>query len=209
VNCSNSIPTLAGINPNATQYSPVDTNYNLNINFGDTVDFNVYAFDADVPPQNLTMDWNHGIPDGIFSVIDNVTPNPTGHFHHDPFANPFVIQICFTVTVRDNFCPFMGQQTFSYCLTDTSTFSIDSYNDGNLLFTIYPNPAVETINLIFNSKPDEETTVKLYGIDGKLLQKIPVKEKNTEINVSDLPKGIYFVKLTNSEGTTFRKMIKE
>jgi hypothetical protein len=209
LNCTNIIPTMAGINLNATQYSPNDTNYNLNFHYGDTVNINIYSYDADVPPQNLTMLWNGGIPDGNWSVTGNGTTNPVGHFHHDPFVNPFAIPICFTVSIHDNSCPFMGEQTLSYCLTDTSSVSIDSYAGGKTQFDIYPNPAKESINIIFASQPDVEAFIEIVSMDGKLLQYIPIKDKNTEINISALPSGVYFVKLSSNDGISVRKMIKQ
>jgi gliding motility-associated-like protein len=118
VSCSNQIPTLGGINPNATQYDPNDTIFALPVCLGDTVAFSIYANDPDTPPDNLTLSWNNGITDATWNVTGNGTPNPVGNFFWVP-SSAYISNVpyCFTVNIKDDNCPYVGQQTFSYCLT--------------------------------------------------------------------------------------------
>lgn len=118
VTCNNLLPTLGGINPLSTQYNPNDTNYIETVCLGDTVAFNIYANDPDAPPDNLTMSWNTGIPDATWNVVGNGTPNPVGQFFWVPNSGYISnVPYCFTVNIMDDNCPYVGQQTFSYCLT--------------------------------------------------------------------------------------------
>jgi gliding motility-associated-like protein len=118
ITCTNSLPTVGGINPNATSYNANDTTYVLPVCLGDTVAFNVYAYDPDTPADNLTLTWNHGIADASWNVSNNGSTNPVGHFFWVP-TSAYVSNVpyCFTVNVRDDNCPYVGQQTLSYCLT--------------------------------------------------------------------------------------------
>jgi hypothetical protein len=131
---NNSLPTLAGINPNATQYDPADTTYELTIFAGDTVDFNLYPFDS-ISTADLTLNWNNGITDGQFTVNQNNTPNCMGHFHWIATSSsiPYAPR-CFTANIRDDNCPYFGEQTFSYCFTVKGLkMSLSPANDTSLL----------------------------------------------------------------------------
>jgi len=69
-------------------------------------------------------------------------------------------------------------------------------------FSFAPNPAKEKI--IFN---ENINTVEIYALDGK---KLNVNHSNTEADVSLLPKGIYIIKATSSNGDIMsKKLIKE
>jgi hypothetical protein len=115
ISASFSLPTLAGINPAATHYDPNDSTYIWYCMAGDTVDFNIYPYDS-IPTANLTMAWNHGISDGNFTVTQNATPNCLGHFNWVATSSYIPnAPRCFTVNIKDDNCPYFGEQTFSYC----------------------------------------------------------------------------------------------
>jgi hypothetical protein len=277
VSCTNYLPTLAGINPVATQYNVNDTTYTMIACLGDTIDFDVYPYDQDTT-QNLTLTNYNGIPGSTFTVTNDSTPNAVGHFHWvpTPGINSNIPQ-CFLVNVKDDNCPYLGQQTFLYCInvkgisvnlgndtcvtvpitldagnpgcqylwndgstnqtlyvTDSGqytvtvtevsgygcdaidkinitclTSSIESYDDGRVKFDIFPNPANETMTIEFKMYSNEDYFAEIYTIEGKLVQHIPIIQKKTEVNISSLFSGIYFVKTSGNNGVGIKKMVKE
>lgn len=66
--------------------------------------------------------------------------------------------------------------------------------------TIYPNPTTGLLTI----KTEKGTEAKVYSLDGKLLKSTEIKKGTNEVNISELPKGTYFIK-TASEST---KIIK-
>ncbi len=82
-----------------------------------------------------------------------------------------------------------------------------SITDNNLTnFKIYPNP-VE--NNLFISK--EKITIQniiVYSTSGKLVIK-QSKPQNNTIDVSILPKGMYFIEINSDEGKTVKKFVKK
>ncbi len=82
---------------------------------------------------------------------------------------------------------------------DTSILAVDS--SVKSLFAVYPNPVKDDLSVSGISK---NTTFEIYSLDGKLL-KSGIYTKESTINVSKLPKGIYLLKIENQN----LKFIKE
>ena len=107
MNCNNSLPTLTGMNGTNVFDTTICANTPLC--------FDIYSNDADVG-QNLNISWNNGIDSGSFTAAG--TPHPTGTFCWTPTsANISNSPYCFTVRVNDDACPYIGSQTYSYCVT--------------------------------------------------------------------------------------------
>lgn len=65
--------------------------------------------------------------------------------------------------------------------------------------TVYPNPARESINVVF----DENLGVKqvaVYNLIGKMVNVYRVTATSAKIDLSDVPSGIYFLRLMNAQG---------
>jgi Glycosyl hydrolases family 39/Secretion system C-terminal sorting domain len=80
-------------------------------------------------------------------------------------------------------------------------------NNGNANFIIYPNPVTEKITVELPVKPIEMELVQVYNSMGTLLMTFYAKQKITEINVSSLPSGLYFIHLFHQQETL--KFIKQ
>jgi len=80
----------------------------------------------------------------------------------------------------------------------------EDYNNDNP-FKIFPNPVENIISIIHSG--NLPTTVVIYSIEGKLVRQELVKEN--QIDISNLSKGIYILRLTNQEGTIDRRIIKK
>ena len=66
---------------------------------------------------------------------------------------------------------------------------------------IYPNPVKDVLNLVSDHKNPE---VKIFSATGRLIKS--AKVENKVINTTDLPKGVYFLKIQNeSQGVKFIK----
>ncbi|MBL4655879.1 MAG: T9SS type A sorting domain-containing protein, partial [Bacteroidia bacterium] len=72
-----------------------------------------------------------------------------------------------------------------------------SYN-----FEVYPSPASEYINISFDD--NELSEVEIYNILGKKLSTIKISKKAI-YNITDLPKGLYFIKVKDSNGVVHTK----
>ncbi|QBO58839.1 endonuclease [Chryseobacterium salivictor] len=72
-----------------------------------------------------------------------------------------------------------------------SSMATDDVSAKNQKITIYPNPVKN--NEFFISGIDKNETVKVYSLNGQLLQTINNVNDKEKVNLKKLPKGVYFV----------------
>lgn len=75
-------------------------------------------------------------------------------------------------------------------------------NVNDLDFSIYPNPAINSINI---STTETIETIHIYSIQGILVKET---NNNKTIDVSNLSNGIYFIEITSGKRKSVQKMIK-
>lgn len=91
----------------------------------------------------------------------------------------------------DGNCP---KDTTWYEITyDCNTTGIKIERE-ELFWTIYPNPATENIYLKLFS-PRFRETIEIYNIYGNLMKSLIINASTININIADLPNGVYFVRL--------------
>ena len=91
-------------------------------------------------------------------------------------------------------------------------FLITTFEDANgisLICSVYPNPTLGFLTLKIESNLRPQFIASLYDINGKVLEKIQILSKETNINLSNIFPSTYFLKITqnNKEIKTF-KIIK-
>ena len=102
---------------------------------------------------------------------------------------------CKVVDPNSN-CPFDTTSSVIEYDCGVGIENINGYNQ-NLFWSMFPNPASETIAIKFTKNIIREQ-IQIYNAIGQL-----VKEKEasaiTIINISDLPAGVYFIRLKNNK----------
>lgn len=89
---------------------------------------------------------------------------------------------------------------FSIISVNAQNFGLNG-NDKTHSF-IYPNPATNQINIKFKL-PSKATNVSVYSIIGnEVLNKKVDQPSNFRMNVQNLKKGKYIVRIFNNDGTT-------
>ncbi|WP_316931276.1 T9SS type A sorting domain-containing protein [Chryseobacterium sp. P1-3] len=65
---------------------------------------------------------------------------------------------------------------------------------------VYPNPTNGPLSIT----TEKASEAKIYNAEGKVLKTVQIQKGNNEVNISELPAGIYYIK-TSAETT---KVIK-
>jgi hypothetical protein len=81
------------------------------------------------------------------------------------------------------------------------------------LFTVFPNPFNENVNVNFNLPSEEKISIELYDVYGKKLEMINQKNYssgNNQVNISlaNYPDGVYFIHIITENGTVAKKVLK-
>ena len=88
--------------------------------------------------------------------------------------------------------------------------AVTNINNQESNILLYPNPAREELNVVFSATADIKT-IAVYNIIGKVLVVYKVTGDSANMNLENIPSGIYFVRLTNSHGDVVvtRKFTKQ
>ena len=81
---------------------------------------------------------------------------------------------------------------------------IESKHEQAADFHLFPNPTTGIVT------PQSDATLEridIIDISGKMLRTI--NNPSAQFNISGLPQGVYFVKITTSEGACFRTVVKQ
>ncbi len=113
--------------------------------------------------------------------------------HHEPVL---------LITKQNNFI------TVKYYTILPFDFGIEA-NNGNQGIQIYPNPATDKLTVILPENLSENL-LTVTDITGKeVYQKLCKNTDKTDVPLSDLEKGLYFIRISNSQQSYCRKFIKE
>jgi len=77
----------------------------------------------------------------------------------------------------------------------------------NEWFTLYPNPATNTVTVDFNRMFTECPVLKVLNLSGQILKTQVINHNQNTIDIRDLQAGIYLVEIKSSEGTKQKKLV--
>lgn len=81
----------------------------------------------------------------------------------------------------------------------------DSLDDAIILS---PNPVINTLNIVKrNNQPI--LFVSVYDTSGKFIMELEPGQNNVQLSMQNLPSGVYFIKVMDSQGVLVERVIKE
>ncbi|BDS13890.1 T9SS type A sorting domain-containing protein [Aureispira anguillae] len=91
--------------------------------------------------------------------------------------------------------------TFSGAAQSTHT-STHSFSKEIAVPKVFPNPAIEFIHL--KDDYNQVKLIEIYNVVGRKMQKFSVNYAGEKYDISRLPRGIYMVRMYNSNGNNIR-----
>jgi hypothetical protein len=98
--------------------------------------------------------------------------------------------------------------TLNSIVCDVYTNKIDYPAPSNVSLLVYPNPASDEITIETQQEINEGTLI-ISNINGQELMEQTINESKTQIDISNLESGIYYIKLIIDESFIVREIIKE
>lgn len=87
--------------------------------------------------------------------------------------------------------------------------SVTNIKSNGTAVTCSPNPVANTLTITISGNIDNNAGITLSGLDGKVIYSLPVTGSRTEIDMSNLPAALYFVKYTNKDYSDIIKVLKQ
>ncbi|ESU30005.1 hypothetical protein FLJC2902T_04930 [Flavobacterium limnosediminis JC2902] len=95
--------------------------------------------------------------------------------------------------------------TFNNISVEGVTYTLTTEENAMADLIVYPNPTTGVVRVVY---PSDALDYSIYGIDGRKIQN--GKLNNNEVNLSQLPSGLYLMQLQDENGkSTVRKIIKK
>jgi len=160
--------------------------------------FHIWTLDWDENKMSIYLD-GELLNEVDLSTTINGTAMCSGQ---NPFKKPQYLllnlaMIANAATVSN--LPFPNQYLVDYARVYqyNTSLSVNEFQKGDPV-KIYPNPVKDMLNITY---PDGVLNFKMYDVSGKLL----VQGSGTQVDLSDFQKGVYYIKLQNSEAIKFIK----
>jgi len=88
--------------------------------------------------------------------------------------------------------------------------SIEDESTNTSATTLYPNPVKDKLSIHFAAPSNEQITYTVFTTTGLLLlEKEATNGLDKELELSNLPQGLYFLKIKSSQNTTLHSFLKE
>ncbi len=162
--------------------------------------------DAGTPPFYL---WNPSTDTGGICVSAAYPADSTGDFHLSLNLTGGRSGTYFvTVGIFDP-VPLGTSHTMTFIITKPAGVSVPNV-PGSKDVLLYPNPASNELNLVYDAASDIKN-IAVYNIIGKAMSVYKVTGNSANLNLENIPSGIYFVRLYNGSGNVVatRKFTKQ
>jgi hypothetical protein len=102
------------------------------------------------------------------------------------------------------------QTDFDGSFKYSDIISISKGEDTNSTVSVFPNPFAQTFCIQFNKKTSTDYNVEINNYMGQNIQSQTISEGSNliEINMDNLPDGIYYIKIFNDQKSYLKKIVK-
>jgi hypothetical protein len=145
------------------------------------------------------MDGSSGATSWLWTFGDGSISTQQNPVHTYANGNAYTI----TLTINGGSCT--STQVINGIL------GIDNPANDKPMVTLMPNPANSWAQLNLDKASNEDLTIQVSGVDGRILQTATLKQGITEftLNLEQLPSAIYIVSIYGLNFSEVRKLVKE
>ena len=111
--------------------------------------------------------------------------------------------------VIKNFQPDFGRE-ISQSFTVGFELGEEKINEPKNMVTVYPNPTIGRVNIALGLTQAQDIRLTLLDINGRLIRSIDksnIKDQTLQLNIDELPKGIYVLRIELKDETIIKKVI--
>jgi hypothetical protein len=145
--------------------------------------------------------WNPGTNSGptqTSNAYSDTTSHGEFHLALDFTSSPSNALAYITILVQDASSLSGYSKTMTFVINKGIPAGIQP-NKQIEEISLYPNPAVNEINVVYDASADVKN-IAVYNIIGKVMSVYRVSGNSANLNLDNVPSGIYFLRLMNSNG---------
>ena len=139
-----------------------------------------------------------------YELVENIIPQ--GTFNYSYFDAAGIGSYRYMLTAEYHFDGQICVSEAVYAETEVTSVSENGLSTESGNFTVYPNPVKDKLSV---EAQVVLGTVEIYNLMGALIYSQRDCANKVEINTSDLPSGIYFIRMTNDNASETRRFVKE
>lgn len=146
----------------------------------------------------------------VYEFIEAVFPsayalvNDTFHILYQQDFFPGYRSVDESDPIADNFAVYTGVPVNLI----PSAGSVSTRDDQWLDFLVYPNPVSHTLNIKLGDRMFDAPTIDLFNAQGQLLVREKSLSEAIQMDISGLPPGFYFLKISNRSQVGFKTIVK-
>ncbi len=145
---------------------------------------------------------------GAWQLIDSIASDETSYT--DPYFTSGNMTYYIEV-IRYSPCnPSLKSGDYESIVSNTmisAPLGITDIHTSGIL--VYPNPVHQNVTVLLPSSGNVSASLELYSVDGRKYLGQMISQSKTELDLSTLPSGMYFLKVLSTEGIMTGKLMKE
>ncbi|MGB0427611.1 MAG: DNRLRE domain-containing protein, partial [Flavobacteriales bacterium] len=159
--------------------------------------------EVSLPASTTTLqDYDVDMTDLVQDVIDN--PTTSFGFMFKLLTEQYYRRMLFASSDHSNEAL---HPTLEVCFTPPTSVSVVEETPKGLVLDIFPNPANDQITIDLQHLNQPLASVELINTSGQLVMKLVDNQKLIAFDVSELPQGLYVVKVNTEANSITQKVI--
>jgi hypothetical protein len=147
-------------------------------------------------------------PSNIIDIYDESTDTWSLDYLFEPLVSHSVVSSGDYLVIAGGINEANAKTSLVEIFYDPQT-GINQLTEGILVINVYPNPAKDKITIDFEGNPAiTDGMVTLFGSAGQELISEKWFPSKSELDISSLAPGLYFIKVENNQSISFKKFIK-
>jgi photosystem II stability/assembly factor-like uncharacterized protein len=145
---------------------------------------------------------------GYITALDGSILKTTDAGDHWTSLTSGVNSALTSIFFTDSITGYVAGRSGIILKTTTGGLGISGPNDIDKSIKIYPNPATDVLCLELKYAPQQKSEIQIYNISGQLVLQQDILNKESDLDINKLHKGIYFLKIINAQGAEVVKFEK-
>jgi len=146
---------------------------------------------------------------GMATTVDLVPDQNISSYIFNADVSSVAVNTTHNLFIRSKDLNGVWSLTNVLSFTKMPGVGIDKIVDASAAFIVFPNPATDMITIQCSSDKEMDK-IELMDIQGKLKQaQSSGNSTEKQLDISMLPGGIYFIKITSGKDVVYKKVVKD